>query len=102
MKSNIICVLSLIAFTGLAAPVFAGPVGMPRSHTNQQAAAILNNLEARKDQLNEEAALQNARGPLRIAYMAKQSQLDNAIDRLQSGQPVAMSEINNALEPVTN
>lgn len=102
MKSKIICVLSLIGFSGLAAPVFAGPVGMPRPQTNQQAAAIVNNLEARTDELNEEAALQIARGPLRIAYMNKQSQLDDAIARLQSGQPVALSEINKALGRVTD
>jgi hypothetical protein len=101
MKSNIICVLSLVVFTGLAAPVFAGPVGMPRPQTNQQAAAIVNNLEARKDQLSQEAVLRNARGPLRIAYMDRQSQLDDAIARLQSGQPLAMSEIDSVLGPVT-
>jgi hypothetical protein len=101
MKSKIICVLSLIGFTGFAPPVFAGPVGIPRFKTNQQAAAIVKDLEARKDQLSEEAGLQNARGPLRIAYMDKQSQLDNAIVRLQGGQPVVMSEINAALQPVT-
>ena len=102
MKSKIICVLSLIGFSGLAAPVFAGPVGMPRPQINQQAVAIVNNLEARTDELNEEAALQIARGPLRIAYMNKQSQLDDAIARLQSGQPVALSEINKALGRVTD
>jgi hypothetical protein len=102
MNSKIVCVLSLIGFTGLAVPVFAGPAGIPRPQTNQQAAAIVNNLEARKDQLSQEAALLIARGPLRIAYMDKQSQLDDAIVRLQSGQPVAISEINNALGPVTD
>lgn len=81
--------------------MFAAPVGMPRLTTNQQAAAIVNDLEARKDQLSEEAGLRIARGPLRIAYMDKQSQLDDAIARLQSGQPAATSEINNALRPVT-
>jgi hypothetical protein len=101
MKTKIICVLSLVGFAGLAAPVFAGPVGMPRPQNNQQAAAIVNDLEARKDQLSEEAGLRNARGPLRIAYMDRQGQLDDAIARLQSGQPLAMSEIDNVLGPVT-
>ncbi len=100
MKSKIICVLSLIGFTGFAAPVLAGLVGMPRLKTNQQAAAIVNNLEARKD-LSEEAGLRNARGPLRIAYMEKQIELDNAIARLQSGERVPISEIDNALWPVS-
>lgn len=101
MKSKIICVLSLIGFTAFAAPMFAAPVGMPRLTTNHQAGAIVNDLQARKDQLSREAGLQIARGPLRIAYMDKQSQLDDAIARLQGGQPVAISEINNVLGPVT-
>jgi hypothetical protein len=100
MKSSIICAVLLLGSTALAAPVFAGPVGVQRLSASQESATV-GELQNRKFQLAEKADLQNARGPLRIAYMVKQDQIDGVISRVENGQPVSANAVNEAMQPVT-
>ena len=100
MKSSAICGVLLLASTTLVAPAFAAPVGVQHA-TVSQGSATVNELQARKFQLAEKADVQNARGPLRIAYMEKQGQIDEVIARLENGQPVSAAAFNEAMQPVT-
>src|SRR6266436_1129471 len=100
MKSSAMFGILLIASTALATPVFAGPVGVQRLSVTQESATV-GELQNRKFQLAEKADLQNARGPLRIAYMVKQGQIDDVIGRIENGQPVSANAVNEAMQPVT-
>ena len=98
MKSSVICGVLMLGSMALAAPVFAGPVGMERLSASQQ---TVDELQTRKFELAEKADVQNARGPLRIAYMVRQGQIDELINRAESGQPVPVDAVNEAMQPVT-
>jgi hypothetical protein len=100
MKSSAIFGVLLIASAALVTPAFAGPIGVERVTASQETATV-SELQTRKFQLAEKADLQNARGPLRIAYMTKQGQIDEVISRLESGQSVPADAVDEALQPVT-
>jgi hypothetical protein len=100
MKTSVICGILMLGSTALAAPAFAGPVGLPRLDASQQAATV-SELQTTKVQLAEKADLQNARGPLRIAYMVKQGQIDGVISRIENGQPVSANAVDEAMQPMT-
>jgi hypothetical protein len=108
MRKVVIYAAAIIGAAALAAPVFAGPVGVPRVNVYQQRstvyqpASIVNELQTQKYQLSREADLENARGPLRLAYMDKQDEIDRVISNLRDGRPVPVYAINDALEPVTD
>jgi hypothetical protein len=101
MKKLIAATIGTMAIAAFAAPVLAGPVGIQRLNAYQQG-ALVNALQNRTDQLAQQADLENARGPLRIAYMDKQDRINDILNQLESGQPVAVSTINEAFEPVTD
>jgi hypothetical protein len=99
MKTLTIGAVLLFGCTALAAPAFAGPVGVEHLSADQQA-AVVDRLHTTKAQLAEKADLQNARGPLRIAYMERQDRINDLVNRLQSGQPVSVNAINHVTQPV--
>ena len=100
MKRLVFCAILVIGAGAFAAPAFAGPVGLQHLNSSQQA-AVVNDLQIRKFQLAEDADLENARGPLRIAYMERQGKIDNLVNRLQDGQPVSVHALNETMQPVT-
>ena len=99
MRIRTISAISLVGLTTLAAPIFAGPVGMQRN-TNPEQHAAIEQLRASRNDLPTQVAAKNAKGPLLIRYMDKRAQLDDIINRLRSGQQVAPEEIDQALQPV--
>ena len=100
MRIRTISALSLVGLTSLAAPVFAGPVGIQRNANPVQQSAALDQLEATRQNLPSSQTMANARGPLMIRYLDKRAQLDDLIRRLKSDQQVAPEEIDEALAPV--
>jgi hypothetical protein len=101
MRIMTISALSLAGLTSLAAPIFAGPVGIQRNTNVQQQSAALEQLQAMRQDLPRREASKNAKGPLMVRYMDKRAQLDDVINRLQSGQQVAPEDIDQALAPVS-
>jgi hypothetical protein len=96
MKISAIGVLSLISFSISAEPVWAGPVGLERSLTIEQEIA-LHQLEARREQVGRQMPEPPKGGPVG-RWMTKRIQLDDLINRLKSGQQVALEEIDQALQ----
>ena len=92
--------ISFVGLTMLAAPIFAGPVGLQRNVNTQQESADLGQLRAEREGLTRQQASKNAKGPLMIRYLDKRAQLDDLINRLRNGQHVAPEEIDQALQPV--
>ena len=101
MRIRTIFFLSLAGLTSLAAPIFAGPVGIQRNITPEQQSGAVDYLKTQREDLSRQATLDNAKGPLMIRYMDKRAQLDDLINRLQSGQQVAPEEIDRASAPVS-
>ncbi len=101
MRIRTFYAISFVGLTTLAAPVFAGPLGVQRNINPQQESAALDQLRVEREDLPRWEAAKNAKGPLRVRYMDKRAQLDDVINRLQSGQQVAPEEIDQALAPVS-
>ncbi len=101
MKVRIIGVLSLFGLAMSAGPIWAGPVGVQRglSPDDQQTAALAQ-LETQRAQVARAMQVppQN-KGPALIRNMDQYSKLNDLINRLQSGQPVAPDEIDQAMQP---
>jgi hypothetical protein len=99
MKVRTIGVLSVVGIAMSITPIWAGPVGIQRTASPDQQPATLAQLEAKQEQVSLKASSPNAKGPLLVRYMDKQAQLQDLIDRIQSGQPVSPDEIDQALQP---
>jgi hypothetical protein len=72
---------------------------MQRSVFSDQQSATLAQLETKQEQVSLKASGPNAKGPLLVRYMDRQAQLQDLINRIQSGQPVSPDEIDQALQP---
>jgi hypothetical protein len=100
MRIKTFYAISFVGLTMLAAPIFAGPVGVQRTVNAQQQSADIAQLRAEREDLTRQQASKNAKGPLMIRYLDKRAQLDDVINRLRNGQQVAPEEIDQALQPV--
>jgi hypothetical protein len=99
MKIRTVGVLSLLGFATFVTPLWAGPVGMQRSLAPDQKAAALARLEVAQEQVGRQMP-EPPKGPYLARYMSRRSQLQDLINRLQSGQPVSPDEIDQALQPI--
>lgn len=102
MKIRTIGVLSIIGLAVSVTPLWAGPVGLQRSpSTTEQQAGEVAYLQSIKDQQAREAMANpgTVKGPLLVRYMNKQAQLQDLINRIQSGQQVSPYEIDQVLQP---
>ena len=101
MRIVISSATSLVGLASLTAVVLAGPVGIQRSFNSEEQSGSINDLQAMREDLSRQAAMENAKGPLLIRYMEKRAKLDDLIDRLKSGKEMAPEEIDQALEPMS-
>jgi hypothetical protein len=87
-----------------ALPAWAGPVGMGRTAAAQASPAqtqVNPGLIARLQEASQDAIREGRNGNKNnIAFGQKSAQINDLIERLQSGQKVDPSEIDQALEPV--
>lgn len=98
MKIRAIAVLSL-AGIAMSSPLLAGPVGVQRTVSQDQAAADVAQLEAKKDETSRfMIAPPYNKGPILIQNMDRVSRLNDLINRLQAGQPVSPDEIDQQLQ----
>jgi hypothetical protein len=98
MKVRTIGVLSLVGVAMFITPIWAGPVGVQTSMSPDQQTTALTLLEAKKRQVGQQMPIP-PKGPALMRYMDKHAQLQDLINRIQSGQPVSPDEIDQALQP---
>ena len=100
MKVRTIGVFSLVGLAMSTSPIWAGPVGVQRGLSPDQQTAALAQLETQRAQVARAMQVppQN-KGPALIRNMDQYSKLNDLISRLQSGQPVAPDEIDQAMQP---
>jgi hypothetical protein len=100
MKVRTIGVLSLVGLAMSAGPIWAGPVGVQRGQSPDQQTDAVAQLETQRAQVARAMQVppQN-KGPTLIRNMDQYSKLNDLINRLQSGQPVAPDETDLAQRP---
>jgi len=98
MKARTVGALSLLATAMSLTPAWAGPAGIQRSLSPDQATATAK-LETKREEVSRAMLQPNAKGPLLVRCMDRYSQLNDLINRVQNGQPVAPDEIDQALQP---
>lgn len=87
---------SFALIAGLSAPAFAGPVGIPRANApTAQNEALMAQLEAASDEAARSSRYHKNNGQ----FALKQVEINDLIERMKSGQPVAPEEIDKALQP---
>lgn len=80
-----------------ALPAFAAPVGVPRTYTTVQPdPTVIAELQVASDAAKRDALAGNKNN---LEFRRKSYEIDQLIERMKSGQPVAPSELDNALEP---
>jgi hypothetical protein len=99
MKVRTTGVLSFVGVAMSITPIWAGLVGTQRSISPDQQPGTLAQLEAQQGQVSRNTLAANAKGPQLLRSMDKQAQLQDLINRIQSGQPVSPDEIDHALQP---
>jgi hypothetical protein len=98
MKITALAVLSVVCVGMSFTPVWAGPVGVQRNLSPDQKAVAVWQLQAKQKQVGRQLP-EPPKGPALVRYMDKRSQLQDLIDRIQSGQPVSPDEVDQALQP---
>jgi len=102
MKVRTIDALSLVGVAMSITPIWAGPVGVQtRMSSPDQRTTALMLLEAKKRQISQQMPIP-PKGPALMRYMDKRTQLQDLINRIQSGQPVSPDEIDQALQPTNS
>jgi hypothetical protein len=81
----------------LSAPAFAGSVGISRSDATQPNDQTIAELQQASQAAQREARTGNKDNP---AFGEKSAQIDQVIGRLQNGQQVDQTQIDDALRPV--
>ncbi len=101
MKIRTIGVLSLVGLAMSASPILAGPVGVQRGLSPDRQTAAVAQLETQRAQVARaiQGPVPQNKGPALIHNLDQYSKLNDLINRLQSGQPVAPDEIDQALQP---
>ena len=98
MKIRILSLLSVVFVATFFAPVWAGPVGVQRNLSPDERAIALDRLQVKQEQVGRQLP-KPPKGPALARYMDKRSQLQDLINRIQSGQPVSPEEIDQPLQP---
>ena len=98
MKIRALTVLSVVCVGMLGTPVWAGPVGVQRNLSPDQKAVAVWQLRAKQEQVGRQLP-EPPKGPAMVRYFDKRSQLQDLINRIQSGQPVSPDEVDQALQP---
>jgi len=91
--------------TTFAIPAWAGPVGMERTAPEAQASTtqtqVNPELIAQLQEASDDAVREGRTGNKNnVAFGRKSAQINDLIERLQAGQKVDPSEIDQAFEPV--
>ena len=81
----------------LSSPVLAGSVGISRSYTAQSNAQTIAELEHASEATQREAREGNKNNQ---AFAQKSYEIDQLVQRMQSGQQVAQEQVDQALQPV--
>ena len=100
MKIRTVGALSFICVAMSITPTWAGPVGVQRNLSPDQQAYEIEQLEAKKEQVGWQMPVP-PKGPALVRYVAKREQLQDLINRIQSGQSVSPDELDQALQPTT-
>lgn len=96
MKSYKTIGTSIALIVGLSAPAFAGPVGISRSNApTAQNEALMAQLGAASNQAARAGRYNKNNGE----FALKRAEINELIDRMKNGQPVAPEEIDKALQP---
>src|SRR6266446_7252048 len=96
MKIRALAVLSVVCVAMSFTPVWAGPVGVQRNLSPDQRAVAVWQLQAKQEHVGRQLP-EPPKGPALVQYMDKRSQLQDLINRIQSGQPVSPDEVDQAL-----
>ena len=97
MKSKLTILATTALASTLAIPAFAGPVGVSRVQNSvPQDATTIAELQDAAQQAQREGRTGNKNN---IEFARKNYEINQLIERLKSGQQVAPSEIDKALEP---
>lgn len=97
MRIGTISAISLAVLASLTPVVLAGAVGIQRNSNSGQQSGSIDYLQAIREDLSRQAALENAKGPLLIRYMEQRAKLDDLINRLKGGQRVAPEQMSRGL-----
>lgn len=98
MKLRTVAVLSMIGIATSIAPVWADAAGVGNNLSPQQRETALPRLEAKRTQLSQQMPATPKGVPL-LQWHEKRNQLDDLINRVRSGEPVAPDEIDRVLQP---
>ena len=98
MKIRTLTFLLSVWLTRSLTPTWPGPVGVQKRVSPNETALVLSELQAKQEQLGRQLP-EPPKGPALIRFMSKRLQLQNLINRIQTGQPVSPNEINQALRP---
>ena len=98
MKTRALAVVSIVCGAVSLTPVWAGPVGVERNLSPDQRAVAVWQLQAKQEHLGRQLP-EPPKGPALMRYMDKRSQLQDLINKIQSGQPVSPDEVDQALQP---
>jgi hypothetical protein len=101
MKAIASGAISLCVLIGAAVPSFAGPVGVESTPVTEQQMslsrrAVLTQLEKKQARVGRQMP-EPPKGPALVRYMSERAQLEDLINRLNSGQQVNPEEIDHAL-----
>ena len=99
MKVRAIGVISVIGVAVSVGPIWAGSTGVQRSLSSDQQNAEVTELQVKQDQVSRQMLMPPYnKGPILIHNMDRASQLNDLIERIQSGQPVSPDEIDQQLQ----
>ena len=97
MKLSTILAAGTLALT-ISTPVLAGPVGMQASYaTAQRDSETIAELQQASKAAQREAREGNKDN---AAFTLKSYQIDQLVERMQSGQQVSQNQVDQALQPV--
>jgi hypothetical protein len=98
VKFTVPSVLSVVCVAASITSAWAGPVGVARNLSPVERSIALDRLQIKQKHVGQQMP-EPPKGPVMARWMDKRSQLQDLINRLQSGQPVSPDEIDQALQP---
>lgn len=101
MKVRTIATVTVVGLATFAGSIWAGPVGIQRAPSSAEQATTLAQLEAKRERASWEVLQHDSKGPLLVRRIDKYQQLNDLVNRIQSGQAVSPDEIDEALQPTT-
>jgi hypothetical protein len=98
MRIRVLVVLSVACVAASITSAWAGPVGVQRNLPPVERSIALDRLQIKQKQVGQQMP-EPPKGPSMARWMDKRSQLQDLINRIQSGQPVSPDEIDPLLQP---